>query len=241
MRPAGLPGVVWQLRAFFERLITGRWRLAALGVAVLAAAVLAYGWYVRGQQAHEAATTADESSLPATELPSRSIAVLAFEDRGGSAGSDVLAEGIPETVMVELGLMRGLTVIARGSSFAFKGQSQDMRVIGRKLNVRYLLEGSVQAAGDRLRVTSSLIDAQTGAGRWSKQFNPAPQDLFAVQDQIALEVARALQLRSTRSKMPQPEVAVASPKTMTRTSSSCAGARCSQTYAWPICPPQSMR
>ena len=69
-----------------------------------------------------------------------------------------------------------------------------MRVIGRKLNVRYLLEGSVQTAGDRLRVTSSLIDAQTGASVWSKQFNPAPQDVFAVQDEIALEVARALQL-----------------------------------------------
>ena len=106
----------------------------------------------------------------------------------------MLAEGIPETVMVQLGLMPGLTVIARGSAFAFKGKSEDMRVIGRKLNVRYLLEGSVQAAGDRLRVTSSLIDAQTGASVWSKQFNPAPQDLFAVQDQIALEVARALQL-----------------------------------------------
>jgi TolB-like protein len=192
--PAGLPGVVGRLNAFFRRLTTGRGRLAVLGVASLAAAVLAYGWYVRGHEAHEAATTADESPLATTELPSRSIAVLAFEDRGGSAGSDVLAEGIPETVMVQLGLMRGLTVIARGSSFAFKGQSADMRVIGRKLNVRYLLEGSVQAAGDRLRVTSSLIDVQTGASVWSKQFNPAPQDLFAVQDEIALEVARALQL-----------------------------------------------
>ena len=88
----------------------------------------------------------------------------------------MLAEGIPETVMHQLGLMRGLTVIARGSSFAFKGRDEDMRVIGRKLNVRYLLEGSVQTAGDRLRVTSSLIDAQTGASVWSKQFNPAPQE-----------------------------------------------------------------
>jgi TolB-like protein len=191
VRPAGLRGVMWQLRVFLRPLATRRGRLAALGVAVLAAAVLAYGWYVRGQQSHEAATPTEESSLPTAELPSRSIAVLAFEDRGGSSGSDVLAEGIPETVMVQLGLMRGLTVIARGSAFAFKGKSEDMRVIGRKLNVRYLLEGSVQAAGDRLRVTSSLIDVQTGASVWSKQFNPVPQDLFAVQDEIALEVARA--------------------------------------------------
>ena len=170
------------------------WRIGLIGVAALVAALLAAGWYVRERQAREAATTPDESSLAATELPSRSIAVLAFEDRGGSTGTDVLAEGIPETVLHQLALMRGLTVIARGSSFAFKGHSEDMRVIGRKLNVRYLLEGSVQTAGDRLRVTSSLIDAQTGASVWSRQFNPAPQNVFAVQDEIALEVAHALQL-----------------------------------------------
>ena len=179
--------------------ITRRWssrpvRLAALGVAALVAALLASHWYIRERQAREAATTPDESSLAATDLPSRSIAVLAFEDRGGAAGTDVLAEGIPETVLHQLALMQGLTVIARGSSFAFKGHSEDMRVIGRKLNVRYLLEGSVQTAGDRLRVTSSLIDAQTGASVWSRQFNPAPQNVFAMQDEIALEVARALQL-----------------------------------------------
>jgi TolB-like protein len=127
-------------------------------------------------------------------LPSRSVAVLAFENRGGSKSTGILAEGIPETVMHQLGQMPGLTVIARGSSFAFKGQSEDMRVIGRKLNVRYLLEGSVQTAGEHLRVTSSLIDAQTGASIWSRQFNPAAENLFAVQDEIALEVARALKL-----------------------------------------------
>ena len=192
--PAGPSGVLGQLRAFFRRLTTGRGRLATLGVVTLAAALLAYGWYVRGQQPRETATTADELPLAKTELPSRSIAVLAFEDRGGAAGSDVLAEGIPETVMHQLSLMKGLVVISRRSSFAFKDLDEDMRVIGRKLNVRYLLEGSVQAAGNRLRVTSSLIDAQTGASVWSKQFNPEQHDVFAVQDEIALEVARALQL-----------------------------------------------
>ena len=170
------------------------WRIGLTGAAALVAALLVYGWYVRERQAPEATTTPDESSLAATELPSRSIAVLAFENRGGSKSTGILAEGIPETVMHQLGQMPGLTVIARGSSFAFKGRSEDMRAIGRKLNVRYLLEGSVQTAGDRLRVTSSLIDAQTGASVWSGQFNPAPQNVFAMQDEIALEVARALKL-----------------------------------------------
>jgi TolB-like protein len=170
------------------------YRLAAIGAAVLVAAGVAYGWYVRSHAGREAATTPVELSNVASELPAHSIAVLAFEDRGGSTGNAVLADGIPETVMHQLSLTRGLVVISRKSSFAFKGSDEDMRVIGRKLNVRYLLEGSVQAAGNRLRVTSSLIDAQTGASVWSGQFNPTQQDVFAVQDQIALEVTRALQL-----------------------------------------------
>ena len=136
----------------------------------------------------------DSGPITATPLPARSVAVLAFENRGGAAGTDVLADGIPENVLHQLGRFPGLIVIARGSSFAFRGSREDLRVIGRKLNVRYLLEGSVQTAGDRLRVTSSLVDAETGASVWSMQFERAQRDIFAVQDEIALEVARAMKL-----------------------------------------------
>ncbi len=168
-------------------------RLTAIAMAAVAL-VLAFGWVIREWVAHDDSTPPDEFSLPMTELPSRSVAVLAFENRGGSEGSGILAEGIPETVLHQLGLLPGVTVIARGSSFAFRDRSEDLRIIGRKLNVRYLLEGSVQAAGKKLRVTSSLVDAQTGASVWSAQFNPELEDLFAVQDEIALEVARAMRL-----------------------------------------------
>lgn len=178
------------LRAFLSR----PKGLATIGAAVLVAALLAYAWTHRDSQEREASTARDEPLPAASEMPAHSVAVLAFEDRGGSGGSDVLAEGIPETVMHQLSLMQGLIVISRKSSFAFKGSDLDMRVIGRKLNVRYLLEGSVQTAGKRLRVTASLIDSMTGASVWSGQFNPVQQDVFAVQDQIALEVARALQV-----------------------------------------------
>lgn len=190
--PEESPGFAGKLSGTFARLATWRVRRIALGVLAIAGAVLALGWFMREWQAREAATL--DPSLAAIELPARSVAVLAFQNRGGSEGTGILADGIPETVLHQLALMRGLTVIARGSSFAFRDRAEDMRVIGRKLNVRYLLEGSVQTAGDRLRVTSSLIDAQTGASVWSRQFNPARQDVFAVQDEIALEVARALQL-----------------------------------------------
>jgi TolB-like protein/DNA-binding winged helix-turn-helix (wHTH) protein/Tfp pilus assembly protein PilF len=156
-------------------------------VAIAAAGI----WFLAAREGNEVPI---EQPAAGEALPARSVAVLAFEDRGGAAGTDILAQGIPETVLYQLSRMPGLTVIARGSSFAFQGQREDMRVIGRKLNVRYLLEGSVQTAGNRLRVTSSLIDAQTGASIWSKQFDPPLQDVFAVQDEIAIEVARAMRL-----------------------------------------------
>ena len=168
-------------------------RIAAIAIAALAATI-AIGWAVREWGSRDHPKSSDDLPLATTELPARSVAVLAFENRGGSDESGVLAEGIPETVLHQLGLLPGLTVIARGSSFAFRDGGEDLRVIGRKLNVRYLLEGSVQAAGNRLRVTSRLVDAQTGASVWSEQFDPKLEDLFAVQDEIALEVARALRL-----------------------------------------------
>ena len=168
-------------------------RLAALAIAAMAV-VLAFGWAVREWGARDDPRPSDDLPLAPVELPARSVAVLAFENRGGSEGSGTLAEGIPETVLHQLGLLPGLTVIARGSSFAFRDRGEDLRVIGRKLNVRYLLEGSVQAAGNRLRVTSRLVDAQTGVAVWSEQFDPKLEDLFAVQDEIALAVARAMKL-----------------------------------------------
>jgi TolB-like protein len=173
------------------------WKKRSVRWAVLAAASVAVlvtlGWAVREWGAREGDKPSDEIPLSTAELPSHSVAVLAFENRGGSEGSGTLAEGIPETILHHLGLVPGLTVIGRSSSFSFKG-NEDLRLIGRKLNVRYLLEGSVQAAGNKLRVTSRLVDAQNGASVWSQQFDPATQDIFDVEDQIALEVARALKM-----------------------------------------------
>ncbi|MEX2151347.1 MAG: winged helix-turn-helix domain-containing protein [Steroidobacteraceae bacterium] len=165
-----------------------RFLLPVLALALVAATG---AWLLLDRE--RAAVPGDEA-VSTTPLPARSVAVLAFEDRGGSAGTDILAQGIPETVLHQLARFPGLTVIARGSSFAFRDRNEDLRVIGRRLNVRYLLEGSVQTDGQSLRVTSSLVDAETGASVWSMQFNRAPQDVFAMQDEIAIEVARAMQI-----------------------------------------------
>jgi TolB-like protein/Tfp pilus assembly protein PilF len=165
-----------------------RFLLPGLALALIAA-VGAWLLFDRGRE-----TDPDEVATASAPLPARSVAVLAFEDRGGLEGTDILAQGIPETVLHQLARVPGLTVIARGSSFAFRDRNEDLRSIGRKLNVRYLLEGSVQTDGRNLRVTSSLVDAETGASVWSMQFDRPPQDVFAMQDEIAIEVARAMQI-----------------------------------------------
>jgi TolB-like protein/DNA-binding winged helix-turn-helix (wHTH) protein/Tfp pilus assembly protein PilF len=133
------------------------------------------------------------SNLPS--LPPRSIAVLPFRDMSsGQPASDILALGIPEAVLHQLASLDKLDVIARTSSFAFQNRAIDVREIGRRLNARYLLEGSVQRDGEQLRVTAQLIDAQSGEHIWSMRFDKTPQRIFELQDAIALEVTRALKL-----------------------------------------------
>jgi TolB-like protein len=104
----------------------------------------------------------------------------------------LLALGIAEAVLHQLANLHDITVIARTSSFAANARSEDVRAIGRRLNARYLLEGSVQSDKSRLRVTAQLIDSETGNHVWSIQFDRTPEDVFAVQDEIASQVARAL-------------------------------------------------
>jgi TolB-like protein/DNA-binding winged helix-turn-helix (wHTH) protein/Flp pilus assembly protein TadD len=168
-----------------------RWRpprLLVAAVALIAAVVIGMLVSRMNSPDRSGATT------PAQPLPARSVAVLAFKDRGSAEGNGFLADGIPENVLHQLARFPGLTVIARGSSFAFRDSDEDLRSIGRKLNARYLLEGSVQTAGQELRVTSSLVDAETGASVWSMKFERSLRDVFAVEDEIAAEVAKAMKI-----------------------------------------------
>ena len=131
---------------------------------------------------------------PLAAAPERSVAVLAFENLSQENNGNVIALGISEAVLHQLASVQQLAVIARTSSFAFQGHNEDVREIGRKLSARYLLEGSVQSDQNQLRVTAQLIDAATGDHLWSMRFDKRRQDIFAVQDEIALAVARALRL-----------------------------------------------
>jgi TolB-like protein/DNA-binding winged helix-turn-helix (wHTH) protein len=182
-QPDALPAAAGEPRA--------RWRMAVvIGGVLLTAAVMAALLSQRGPQR---AATGTSAAIVAP-LPERSIAVLPFVNLGQADNSDLLALGIPEAVLHQLATLKNLQVIARTSSFAFRDSKVDARAIGHDLNARYLLEGSVQTDRSRLRVTAQLVDAASGGHVWSMQFDKKPDDIFAVQDEIALRVARALQV-----------------------------------------------
>ena len=122
------------------------------------------------------------------------IAVLPFENLSNAEDGEVLASGIAESVLHQLASLANLEVISRTSSFAFREKAADAREIGRQLGARYLLEGSVQRSRERMRVTTQLIDTETGADVWSMRFDRPTGDIFEVQDEIALQVTRALEL-----------------------------------------------
>ena len=124
--------------------------------------------------------------------PRLSIVVLPFVNIGGDPEQEYFVDGVTESLTTDLSRIHGSFVIARNTAFAYKGQSPDVRQIGRELNVRYVLEGSVQRSGSRLRVNVQLIDAETGNHLWAERFDKPVADLFDIQDEIVSRLANAL-------------------------------------------------
>jgi len=127
------------------------------------------------------------SALPLPDKPS--IAVLPFQNMSGDPEQEYFADGMVEEIITALSRIRWLFVIARNSSFTYKGQPVDVKQVGRELGVRYVLEGSVRKAGQRVRITSQLIDAITGTHRWADRFDGLIEDVFDLQDKVAISVA----------------------------------------------------
>ena len=135
-----------------------------------------------------------ESPSTALPLPSRpSIAVLPFTNMSGDPEQEYFTDGIVEDVTTELSKFTGLFVIARNSSFQYKGQATDVRQVGRELGVRYVLEGSVRRFGDRIRVAAQLIDAESGGHLWAEKYDHDYADIFALQDRITESVVAAIE------------------------------------------------
>ena len=126
-----------------------------------------------------------------------SIAVLPFDNFSGSADLEPFAAGLTEDLIASLSKVPGLSVVARNSSEAFKGRKADIRQVASALNVRYLLEGSVQGSGKRLRITSQLIDGANGSHLWSERYDREVGDVFALQDDIVKKVLVELQVKLT--------------------------------------------
>jgi TolB-like protein/class 3 adenylate cyclase len=134
------------------------------------------------------------SGSPALVLPDKpSIAVLPFQNMSGDTEQEYFSDGISEDIITALSKVRWFFVIARNSSFTYKGKAVDVKQVGRELGVRYVLEGSVRKAGNRLRITAPLVDAATGNHVWAERYDRELADIFAVQDEITERVVAAIE------------------------------------------------
>jgi adenylate cyclase len=148
---------------------------------------------------------------PALLLPDRpSVAVLAFTNMSGDLEQEYFSDGIADDIITELSRSRALFVIARNSSFTYKGRAVDVKQVARELGVRYVIEGSVRRSGGRARVTAQLIDAETGNHVWAERYDRDVNEVFAVQDEITAAVVAAIQpaiadaeLQRTMRKAPE--------------------------------------
>ena len=146
----------------------------------------------------------DNGAPPAQVAPS--IAVLPFEDMSPDKDQEYFADGLAEELLNDLAKMPELRVTARTSSFQFKGRNEDLRVIGEKLNVASVLEGSVRKQGNRVRITAQLISASDGFHLWSETYDRNLKDVFAVQEEIARAVAGSLQVKLLGARTHSPQV-----------------------------------
>ena len=152
--------------------------------------------------AHSALTERLSAAPPLPDKPS--IAVLPFENMSGDPEQEYFADGMVEEIITALSRFKWLFVIARNSSFTFKGRAVDIKEVGRRLGVRYVLEGSVRKASGKVRITGQLIDAITGAHIWADRFERDLTDVFALQDEVTVAVVSAIQ-----PKLLQTEIAMA--------------------------------
>ncbi len=175
-------------------------RLAWYGLAGLAAlGVAAWGVFaLRTVDAPAAPAVAGATPAVSAQPGRLAIAVLPFDNLSGDPAQAYFADGITEDLITDLSKVGGLTVIARNSTFQYKGKAQDVREIGRALGARYILEGSVRRIGDSVRINAQLIDAQTGAHLWAERSDGEFGKIFALQDAIARNVAKALSVDLTK-------------------------------------------
>ena len=142
----------------------------------------------------------DLTASPSQAPERSSIAVLPFQNMSGDPEQEHFCDGLVEDIITTLSKLAGLQVIARNSSFVYKGRSVDVREVAKLLGVRYILEGSVRKSGNRIRITAQLIDAKDGAHVWAERYDRAIDDIFAIQDEITLVLATEMQVKLTEGE-----------------------------------------
>ncbi len=143
--------------------------------------------------------TAEGETLPLPDKPS--VAVLPFDNMSGDPEQEYFADGITEDIITELSRFREFLVIARNSTFAYKGAAIDLTAVARELNARYIVEGSVRKAGNRVRVTAQLIEGATNTHLWADRFDGELTDIFALQDEITAAIVSAVAPRSVQAEV----------------------------------------
>ena len=174
----------------------GRWLAAAAALLLIAAGAGAIGWWRPWEPALEPSAT--------LQLPDKpSIAVLPFENLSDDAEEEYFADGLTDDLITDLSKISGLFIIARNSVFAYKNKTVDVPDVARELGVRYVLEGSVRRAGERVRINAQLIDGTTGGHVWAERYDRDYADIFALQDQVIEEIVGALSVQLTESEQTQ--------------------------------------
>jgi TolB-like protein len=164
-----------------------RWWIAAPALALILALGALGGWLTRDLWLPRAPEGVTANPVP--DVPKGpAIAVLPFLNLSGDPKQEYFSDGLTEDILTELSRVRDLRVLARNTTFQYKGKAVDISKLGRELGVRYVLEGSVQRAGDDLRITAQLIDAETGAHIWADKFDRKMADVFLVQDEIVGQI-----------------------------------------------------
>lgn len=167
--------------------------LIALGHIAGGIAGFVEGYKVITHTFSRSARDSEVTKVATLALPDKpSIAVLPFENMSGDTEQEYFSDGMVEEIITALSRTHWLFVIARNSSFAYKGRSVDAKQVGRELGVRYLLEGGVRKAAGQVRITAQLIDTSTGAQLWADRFNGALEDVFELQDQVSTSVVGAI-------------------------------------------------
>ena len=184
-----------------------------------------YRWKSDRLAEGETASPRPARRADAGRCPTPSIAVLPFANMSGDAEQEYFADGISEDIITALSKLSQLFVIARNSSFTFKGKNVHVGEVGKSLGVRYVLEGSVRKSGARVRITAQLIDATTGGHLWAERFDREMTDIFAVQDDVTTHIVNALALNLS-ARRPAEASPPSIPTIWKPMIASCAGASC---------------